>query len=206
MKTVDTRGRLCPEPLIITRKAIAKGEIGDTFEIISNNATSKDNLIGFLTEMGVVPKCEERGGEYFLSFTLSKSFADVKIQSSKVEDFCCSTPPKSSAYAVAIRSEFMGGGDDKLGALLMRAFFNSLSELKSLPANIVIYNSGVKLVVDGSDSASALAVLKDRGVRIIACGTCVDFFDLKGATAVAEIGNMLLISDILSGSSNIVYP
>jgi len=38
-----------------------------------------------------------------------------------------------------------------LGQILIRGFFHTLGEVEPLPDTIIFFNSGVKLVVEGSD-------------------------------------------------------
>lgn len=205
MKTVDTRGKLCPQPLIDTRRAIASAQVGETFEVIADNVTAKNNLLAFLSELGFAAECSERGAEFFITFT-----AITELKPVAAEQFCTPAPAKpaksAAGYAVAIKSEFMGEGDDGLGSILMRGCLNSLAELPTLPSVVVLYNSGVKLAEQGSDTAVSLALLKSKGVAVVACGMCVDFFELKEKVTVAQIGNMLLINELLSSASHIIYP
>ena len=109
-------------------------------------------------------------------------------------------------YAVVIRSHVMGYGDDKLGALLMRSSICSLCELERLPSVIILYNTGVKLAVQGADSADSLLKLQNAGVSILLCGTCVDYFEVKDLIAVGKISNMVSINNTLTKMGNIIYP
>ena len=45
MTTVDARGLSCPEPVILTRKALASGAA--SYEIIVDNHASKENVTRF---------------------------------------------------------------------------------------------------------------------------------------------------------------
>lgn len=208
MKRVDTRGFLCPQPLIMTRRAISDTPDGGDFEVVVDNDTARCNLMSYLTEMGLAPVCREVFDEFFITFTVSES-APASFQSTKAESFCKPSVVetiKRGDYVVAIAGEFMGRGDDDLGALLMRGCVNSLFELDRLPRAVVMYNSGVKLAVRGSDTARSLEKLQDKGVMIICCGTCVDFFDLKDKLSVGKISNMLTINELLASADHIMYP
>jgi len=69
-----------------------------------------------------------------------------------------------------VPSDIMGRGDEELGGILVRAFFHTLGEVKPLPDAIIFFNSGVKLVVEGSPVVEDLQALKTRGIEILACG------------------------------------
>ncbi len=82
----------------------------------------------------------------------------------------------------------MGHGDPKLGQQILATFLRKSPALK-LTA-IVLFNSGVKLATAGSPVLTELRQLHDNGVDIHACGTCVDYFELRDQIAVGEPSNM----------------
>ncbi len=90
---------------------------------------------------------------------------------------------------VCINSDGMGRGNPELGAQILQTFFNKATALRGLDA-VVFYNGGVKLLAEGSAVLPVLSVLEDNGVDLIACGTCVDSFELRDRIRVGEIGSM----------------
>lgn len=194
---VDTSGQLCPTPLILTKRALDGATAGDLFEVVADNETSCTNLTSYLRELKIDFTSETVGTKTTLRFTKS----DVPL-SDAVSTAFCST---SSSYVVVVQGEMMGRGSDELGKILMRAFINSLKEAERLPTTVVLYNAGVKLAIAGTDTAQSLAELEEWGVGVIACGTCVDYFDLKSQLAVGAIGNMFTITKILSEAGHILY-
>ncbi len=202
--TIDTRGKLCPEPLIITRRAIADAPQGSAFEILSDNATARDNLMNYLRALGHGPVCDDRNGIFHIIFTVGE--ATPAAGQVRAEDFCRAPQAPAGDYAVVVRSSVMGAGDDELGAMLMRSCLNSLAELDALPSAVVLYNSGVMLAVEGTDTAASLARLAESGVQVIVCGACVDYFGIKERLAAGTVSNMLSINNLLAGVGHIIYP
>lgn len=198
MKTVDARGLLCPAPLILTKKAIDSAQQGDALEVLIDNETSLSNVLSYLNELQIIPIKESADELFTLRFTKP---SELK-QGVQATDFCFAP----TAYVVVIKSETMGEGSNELGALLMRAFVNSLKEVERLPSAIILYNGGVKLGVKGTDTAQSLAELEKRGVGIISCGTCVDYYGLKNEMAVGAISNMYKITKLVSEAGHVVYP
>ena len=98
---------------------------------------------------------------------------------------------------VFIAAAGIGAGDEQLGALLLRGFLYTLTEAEAAPARIILMNGGVRLAVAGSDSLVNLVRLAERGVEILACGTCLEFFQLKDALAVGRVTNMYEIAGLL---------
>ncbi len=75
-----------------------------------------------------------------------------------------------------------------------------------MPSAIVLYNSGVKLVTSESGALEALRQLQERGVEILACGTCLDFYQLKAALRVGQISNMHEIMRTMVEAEKIISP
>jgi len=97
-----------------------------------------------------------------------------------------------------ITSSVMGRGDDQLGELLMANFLRLLGESQEKPVTMVFLNSGVRLVCEGSQVLDHLKRLEEQGVEILACTTCLEYFDLvdklkigKATTMVKSIQSML---------------
>ncbi|MBQ7534048.1 MAG: sulfurtransferase TusA family protein [Stomatobaculum sp.] len=67
MKTIDARGLSCPEPVILTRKALASGD--SSYEIIVDNPASRENVTRFAEHQGYRVSVREDGGEYTLSLS-----------------------------------------------------------------------------------------------------------------------------------------
>jgi selenium metabolism protein YedF len=104
-----------------------------------------------------------------------------------------------SAKVIIIQSTVLGGGDDQLGELLMASFLRQLSESDGKPKSLVFWNSGVRLVCDGSKVIPSLQKLEDAGVEVLACTTCLEFFDLTGNIKVGKPTTMVKsIQSILS--------
>ena len=50
MKIVDTKGQLCPAPMIATKRALNEVPSGETFIVQTDNQTSFNNLSRFLKD------------------------------------------------------------------------------------------------------------------------------------------------------------
>ena len=107
---------------------------------------------------------------------------------------------------VVISTDRMGSGSDELGAILMKAFIHTLLDLDSMPDVMIFYNAGVKLAVEGSAVLDDLQVLAGRGVEILVCGTCVNFFEIADKVGVGIVSNMFDIAGTMSRAGRIVQP
>ena len=107
---------------------------------------------------------------------------------------------------IFISSEGMGRGDEELGAILMAAFFDTLSQFKAELSHVIFVNAGAKLVVEGSAVLEALLQLEQTGVQMLACGTCLNYFGIKDKLAVGSVSNMYAIVETLSRAGRIIQP
>jgi selenium metabolism protein YedF len=203
MRTVDARGLPCPKPIIETKKALK--EVGkEQFAVLIDNETSLGNVCKFLIDNNC--RFDEKYNNGFWILTVSPS--GVALSDKSEEDYCSIKPHEDSPaeYVIALTSEFMGQGSDELGAILMKSFVNILTELDKLPAAVVCYNSGVKLALPGSPVVETLAELEKRGVEVILCGTCIDFFGLRGRTIAGKTGDMFLIAGLMAAARSVLKP
>jgi len=87
---------------------------------------------------------------------------------------------------ILIQSEVLGKGNDELGELLMSSFLRLLGESREKPAKLVFWNTGVRLVCESSWALEHLRELEEQGVEILACRTCLEFFDLGNKLRVGR--------------------
>ena len=100
----------------------------------------------------------------------------------------------------------MGEGSEELGGVLIKGFIYALSQQDNPPETMLFYNGGAKLTCDGSECLEDLKELKNRGVKILTCGTCLNYYELSDKLAVGEVTNMYDIAEKMAGASLIVSP
>ena len=189
-KTIDARGLACPEPVILTRKALAQGGF-DLLELIVDDTAARENVLRFATyAQGEIESVTEEGPDTHI---LIRPSGDAATQPQPQASVVLPT----RTTTVFISSAGIGRGDEQLAALLMRGFLYTLTESGEPPLRIILMNGGVRLAVEGSDSLVNLRRLADQGVEILACGTCLEFYGLKDALAVGRVSNMYELADLL---------
>ncbi|QNB48049.1 sulfurtransferase-like selenium metabolism protein YedF [Thermanaerosceptrum fracticalcis] len=107
-------------------------------------------------------------------------------------------------YVLLITSPGIGKGEEKLGKKLMTSYLHCLNEGEDLPSHILFLHEGVKLVVEETPVLTLLQSLAAKGVKILACGTCLDYFQIKDQVKVGEIGNMYGTRDILAWAGKVI--
>jgi selenium metabolism protein YedF len=198
--TVDARGQLCPKPLIMTKKVLNELASGEDMTIVIDNETSKDNVYRFLQDNGADVTCTEADGV----FTIRVKKATDEMPKPDVQDGRASVVAKP--HVIAIKNDKMGFGSDELGQILIHAFINTIQETSPLPGTIVFYNNGVHLAVEGSPVIDALEELESRGVEILVCGTCLDYYGKKELVRVGRVSNLYDILQALTTAGHVIVP
>ncbi|MEW5994599.1 MAG: sulfurtransferase-like selenium metabolism protein YedF [Candidatus Zixiibacteriota bacterium] len=75
-----------------------------------------------------------------------------------------------------VKSSGIGEGEVDLAGKLAASFFDVLSAADTVPARIVFMNSGVFLTTVGSPVLEAIRKLEQRGVEILSCKSCLDYY------------------------------
>jgi len=99
---------------------------------------------------------------------------------------------------ILITNNGMGQGDAALQKTLIEKYLELLLAGGDLPAVICFYTAGVKLVVDGSSVLAQLSVLEQKGVRMVICATCLNYYGLRDSVRVGIVGGM---GDILEAQT-----
>ena len=202
MKTIDAKGKLCPQPLIMTKKALLEMDENETLHIIVDNESSKFNVVKYLEDNGMDVEIQQDNHIYNL-FVVKKGGT---IEKSTPEDYCEIPTSSKGDYVVCVKTGKLGEGDDELGDILMKGFFNTLPNVEQLPSSVIFVNGGIFLTLEGSSIIEPLQILKDKGVEILVCGTCLEYFKKMDDIAVGQVSNMLDILERITASGKILNP
>jgi selenium metabolism protein YedF len=193
-KVVDCRGLSCPQPVIETKQALEKI---DRVTIIVDNPAARDNVARFGESQGGMVAIDEKKNGIYITIAKSK---DGKRREKTPATKTASTGP----VVVVIPGDQMGGGEEKLGHILIRSFLHALTEVSGRPDIMIFFNTGVKLTVKGSEVLEDLQALEKNGVEILICGTCLDYFNLKEKIAVGQVSNMYTIAETMLAAGRLV--
>ncbi|MBE6052764.1 MAG: sulfurtransferase-like selenium metabolism protein YedF [Clostridium sartagoforme] len=200
MNIIDCKGLACPMPVIKTKKYF---DLEDSKEalVIVDNEVAKNNVLRLAKGINLNSSYIEEEGLYKIQ--LSREEITVGKVSEEAEKSVENTYVPL-APTILVSTNLLGNGDDRLGETLMKVYINTLAEAEILPENLMFINGGVKLTCSGSDVLDSLNVMKEKGVNIISCGACLDFYNLKEELKVGEIGNMYQIIDLMNKSGNTI--
>ena len=193
MKTIDCRNMACPLPVVTVKRALEAGG-GEPLTVLLDDGAPRENVTRFAAGRGyAVAESQTDGG---VSLVISGQPAQP-------------TPAavsRRAAPVVLVTSDRLGDGPEELGRLLMKNFIITLLDLAELPDRIFFLNSGVLLTTEGSELLEALERLGNRGVEVLSCGVCLDFFQRKEKLKAGSVTNMFTIAESLMTAGSVIRP
>lgn len=196
MKEIDCRGMGCPQP-VITAKQASEELKEDEFTLIVDNPSSCENVKRFALSQGYSVNVEKKGEDFYIHIQ--------KIRA-KDKEGVVKQDEKGRKVVVYINSHLLGVGDEALGRFLMKNFLKTLSDLEPKPNYLILINSGVQLAAEGSEVIETLMTLSEKGVGILSCGTCLDFYKIKETLKVGVVSNMYDIIQSLIEADRVISP
>lgn len=202
-RVVDARGMVCPLPVVNAKKAADGMTGGGTLTVLVDNETAVQNLAKFAASRNYETASEKKGEKEFEIKMVVKAAAAAPAEAAEIS--CLPDAVKRGIVAV-LSANVMGTGDEKLGKSLMKAFIFALSKQDQLPETILCYNTGAYLTCEGSESLEDLKTMEAEGVKIMTCGTCLDFYGIKDKLAVGSVTNMYDIVGTQEAAGLIMRP
>jgi selenium metabolism protein YedF len=194
-KVIDAKGLACPQPVLLTKKAL---EQEDTVTVIVDNEPAVENIKRLGTTMGCTIQTDKKeDGAFQIQLT-----REVGKSPAASFDVTCTTGP----LVIAISSDRMGRGNDELGYVLIRSFIHTILSLEPLPQTVIFYNTGVKLTVKDSEVLDDLKELQRKGIAVLVCGTCLNYFGISKDLSVGVISNMYDIASTMAGAGRLIVP
>lgn len=194
MKTINCVGLPCPKPVIMTKKELENIENGE-LEVIVDNLVAKENVSKYAKSAG-------------LDFTINEkeNLYHILIKKGNNEAVECSLMnfENEKNLVIVVGSDKLGTGDDNLGNVLMKSYIYALTESETKPKTILFLNGGVKLTTEGSEVLESLKSLESKGVEILSCGTCLDFYGLKDKLTIGNITNMYTIVEKMNSAEKTI--
>ncbi len=198
---LDCIGLACPKPVLRAKDALAAG--ATAIKVMVDNEASQNNVARFGRSQGHEVSVSREGENLYAVCIVARG--DTVTESVDPAAYQCALP-SSPKMIYVISSDSMGRGSDDLGWALLQTYVQTIKDVQPLPSKIVLYNAGVKLVATESGALEALRQLQKMGVEILACGTCLDFYQLKSALQVGQISNMHEIMTTMAEADKIVSP
>ncbi|MDT8419095.1 MAG: sulfurtransferase-like selenium metabolism protein YedF [Desulfuromonadales bacterium] len=194
MNTLDCRALKCPHPVVEARKQLLDAP-GHPLQILVGDEVARENISRMAASMGYTTMAEIIEGGFSLTLSPGAAAAEAAGQA-----------PVQGKTVIYIDSDQMGQGNEELGRVLMKNYLLTLTELTTLPDQMLFVNNGAKLVCKGSDALEALNTLACNGVDIATCGLCLEYFELKEDLQVGRITNMLEVAEVHQQAGRLIKP
>lgn len=190
--TVDARGLSCPQPVVLTKKALEEQGVSEVLTIV-DNTVALENVSRLLETLKLVPTVSQKDNDYYIDVVKTESLEEIGPQ----ENLAGNT-------VIMLTSNLLGNGDPKLGTTLMKSFFYSISQLEGSIKSLIFMNAGVMLTTEGSEVLEHIKIMESRGIEVLSCGTCLDFYGLSDKLCVGLATNMYTITERMTENSKLI--
>ncbi len=191
-KVVDARGLSCPQPVVLTKQALETTNIDEVLTIVDNKV-ALENVSRMVKTLHLESIVDEKEGQFYINIFKDEGLVD-KDDKDTLE----------GNTVVLVGSNTMGRGDDKLGAILMKSFLYTLTQLEGEIKCVIFMNSGVLLTTAGSELIEHIQTLSNNGTEILSCGTCLDFYNLSDKLMAGSVTNMYTITEKLLHAGRVI--
>lgn len=99
---------------------------------------------------------------------------------------------------ILLASDQLGNGEKELGEGILETFFTVLKQKEELPVAIFCMNRGVFTLTEESLISLQLADLERKGVDVLACKTCVDYYELNEKLVTGKVSGMAQFVELAS--------
>lgn len=203
MIQVNAMGDACPIPVVKTLNALRELAGPGTVQTLVDNQVAVQNLTRLAESKGCTIQTEQLSEkQYQVTITVGEG-----AELPESADGICTVPvAKPDNTVVVISADHMGEGDEVLGKILLKGFLFALTQQETLPKTILFYNGGAAVTCDGSPSLEDLQKLKELGVEILTCGTCLNHYGLTEKLRVGEVTNMYVIVEKQMQATLVIRP
>jgi TusA-related sulfurtransferase len=118
-QVIDARGLACPQPVIVTRKAL---ESSDSVITIVDNKTAVENIKRMANTLGCTASEEIKDDGIYMTIEHSKYMSEI---AGKPQPCARNNQAAPASPVLVISQDAMGRGDDALGHLLIKSFFHT---------------------------------------------------------------------------------
>jgi selenium metabolism protein YedF len=190
-KTIDACGLTCPAPVLLVKDAVEQTNEQE-ITVLVDNAASRENVTRFLGSRGYSVTDSQEDGVFRLEARNGQKISDVDTEKAKTY-----LQEAGQKILVLVTSDTLGSGDEALGGKLMISYLKTIKEIGTDLWQLIFVNGGVKLTTASSPVLSELQEYEKSGVIVLACGTCLEHFNL---TALKKVGGTTNMLDIVTAT------
>ena len=185
-KVIDARGLACPAPVLLVKDAVEEAQ-ETQITVLVDNAGSAENVSRFLSTKGYVVSEIQEGDV----FRLEASCESGTVSPATPEKVTSRPRDEAQRVLVLVTSDTLGTGDTVLGQKLMISYLKTIKEMGPELWQLIFVNGGVKLTTSSSPVLQEIQEYEAAGTLVLACGTCLEHFNLTAEKQVGGTTNML---------------
>jgi selenium metabolism protein YedF len=193
MKTLDCQNMPCPAPVVATKRALEEAA-GEPLQVLVDQGAPRENVTRFAVNRGYTVSEAAIADGFALTISGGQPHASPQARSAE----------SGGSRVVLVSSDRLGNGPEELGRLLMKNFLITLLDLDNVPDRLLFVNTGVLLTTAGSEVLEVLEKLGNRGVEVLSCGVCLDFFQRKEQLQAGAVTNMFTIAESLMTAGSVI--
>lgn len=202
-KHLDASGQACPLPVMMAKKEIDAGTTD--FTITVDNDMAVENLKKLANSQNFLATVIlEEEAHFILEFHLEAAGENPGSPQAPAPQKSSIDSATPGNWAIFMGRDIIGSGDYELGRSLARMYFYTISQAEDIPQSILFMNDGVKLPTLDDQVVTHLKVLAERGVEILVCGTCLDYYRLKDQLKIGELSNMYDITERMAAATKVI--
>lgn len=194
MTTVDARGLGCPKPVILTKKEM---EIHNKITTIVDNDIAKQNVERLAKSMDYDIEINKKDEDYYIVLTKEGCSSDT-VDIVQADD-------DNAKATILISTDKLGKGSEELGKILMKGYLYALTESMPYPSTVLLMNEGIHLATENEDAIKNLKMMEEKGVEIIVCGTCLNYYQCTDELKVGIVGNMYSMVEKMNSAQKVIH-
>lgn len=188
---IDCRNMECPKPVIETKNALEKIQMGDTLSILVNGTIQLSNIRKFLNNFGMNPSVTHLNGYDEIKVTKTTNTSDIDEK-----EYNCDEIAAKHSKLIYFKDDKIGPAP--IGETVLTTFLTSILNAPIKPEYIICVNNSVLMTTNRDHYGyKALKDLEGLGVKIISCGSCLKALNLVDQLSIGEIGNAYEIAVLL---------
>jgi selenium metabolism protein YedF len=191
VKIVDCRNMSCPLPVVTVKRALEEAA-GESVKVLLDDGAPRENVARFAASRGFQVEETREGDGYAMLITGASGHSQSLQQG------------KRGGSVFLVTSDSLGEGSEDLGRLLMKNFIITLLDVTETPERMLFLNRGIFLTTEGSEVIEALEKLANRGVEILSCGVCLDFFNRREKLCAGSVTNMFTIAESILRAGSVI--
>ncbi len=117
------------------------------------------------------------------------------------------TGQSGSDSVVLVTKEVLGNvapEDAAFGTSMLEKFLHTLEASERKPRAICFYTEGVKNLCADSSLVEGLRLLEGMEIRLVACGSCLDYYGLAGELQLGEVVGMNEIVALMMEADSVI--